>query len=146
VITGEEAPLSKAVQSVKERGGKAIPLKVSGAWHSRLMEGAVVEFREFLEDVPFAEPKSGILFNATAASEKDPHLIRDIMAKQLVSPVKWYDIIQGMLDDGVTCFVEVGPKKVLAGLIRKILPKDYPIKIANVEDTESLTRCLQEID
>lgn len=138
VITGEKEPLSRAIKLVQERGGRAIPLKVSGAWHSKLMEDAVDEFREFMEDIPFSRPESVILFNATAKGEMDPEKIKDTMAKQLVSPVKWYDIGLNMLQDGVNSFVEVGPKKVLSGLLRKIIPPEREVKIFSVQDAESL--------
>ncbi len=138
VITGQEGPISRAIQLVKERKGKAIPLKVSGAWHSKLMEGGVEEFRSSMDDIPFARPESAVLFNATAGSETDPEKIRDIMANQLVSPVKWYDIMANMLENGVDSFVEVGPKNVLAGLLKKIVPSDKDVKIYNVQDAQSL--------
>ena len=66
VITGEKDPVSRAAELVKERAGKVIPLKVSGAWHCELMRGAVNDFRQFVEDIPFSEPNSTVLFNATA--------------------------------------------------------------------------------
>lgn len=138
VITGQETAVSRAIKSVKERGARAIPLKVSGAWHCRLMEGAVEEFREFMENIPFSAPVSMMLFNATGRAEKDPVLIKDIMAKQLVRPVKWYDIVQSMVDDGVTTLVEVGPKKVLTGLVKKIVPDDGEIRLFNVDGVKSL--------
>jgi [acyl-carrier-protein] S-malonyltransferase len=145
VITGEQEPIDRAVNLVKERGKKAIPLKVSGAWHSKLMEGAVNEFRDFLEAIPFNEPRSEVLFNATAKNETDTRAMKDIMANQLISPVKWYDSMQAMLLAGVEVFVEVGPKNVLSGLLKKILPRDTQVRVANVEDTSSLNRLLREM-
>jgi [acyl-carrier-protein] S-malonyltransferase len=142
VITGENEPLSQAVNLVKQTGGKAIPLKVSGAWHCSLMQNAVDDFRRFMEDISFSMPETTILFNATAESERDPKKIRDLMAKQLISPVRWYDIIRNMTDEGVKVFVEVGPKKVLAGLLKKILPPDTGAKVFNVEDMKSLENFL----
>jgi [acyl-carrier-protein] S-malonyltransferase len=138
VITGEKEPLSQAVDLVKEKGGKAIPLKVSGAWHCTLMQDAVDDFRQFMGDVSFSIPQTTILFNATAESESDPEGIKDIMAEQLVSPVRWYDILLKMMADGVDVFVEVGPKKVLTGLLKKALPSDTEAKLYNVEDMQSL--------
>lgn len=138
VITGEKEPLSQAVDLVKEKGGKAIPLKVSGAWHCTLMQDAVDDFRQFMGDVSFSIPETTILFNATAESESDPEGIKDIMAEQLVSPVRWYDILLKMMADGVDVFVEVGPKKVLTGLLKKALPRDTEAKLYNVEDMQSL--------
>lgn len=145
VITGEEIPVSRAVDLVKEQGGKAIPLKVSGAWHCALMENAVDDFRDFMESIPFTRPKTTILFNATAETEDEPEKIKDIMAQQLVSPVKWYDIINRMVDDGVDTFVEVGPKKVLTGLVSKIIPKEKGLGVYNVEDVPSLNAFLEAV-
>lgn len=138
VITGQMAAVSRAVKMVKEKGARAIPLKVSGAWHCGLMGGAVEEFREFMDNIPFSTPVTQMLFNATGDAEKDPERIKDIMATQLVHPVKWYDIVQRMLNDGVTTLVEVGPKKVLTGLVKKMMPDDAEIRLFNVEGVRSL--------
>jgi len=145
VITGEKEPLSYAVDLVKREGGKAIPLQVNGAWHCSLMKNAVEDFRQFMEDISFSRPKTTILFNATAGVEDDPEKIKDIMARQLISPVKWYDIVLNMLGDGVDIFVEVGPKKVLTGLLNKIIPKEGNSKVYNVEDLKSLDAFLEAV-
>jgi len=142
VITGQEEPVSRTIQAVKKEGAKAVPLKVSGAWHCLLMEGAVGEFRAFMDEIPFSRPTSRMLFNATGDAEKDPETMKEIMAKQLVSPVKWYDIVRQMVSEGVQTFVEVGPKKVLTGLVRKIVPKDAEIRLFQVEDTAGLEKFL----
>jgi [acyl-carrier-protein] S-malonyltransferase len=145
VITGENGPLSKAVELVKEKGGKAIPLKVSGAWHCDLMKNAVSDFSEFIEEISFQEPAASMLFNATGQEENEPEKIRNVMAQQLVSPVKWYDIVQKMIENGIDTFVEVGPKKVLSGLVGKSLPPESDIKIYNVEDIKSLNTFLEAV-
>ena len=145
VITGQKNPVARAVKMAKEKKGKAIPLKVSGAWHSGLMEGGVDEFREFMDDIPFLSPRSDMIFNATAQAETDPERIKDIMANQLVSPVKWYDIMRKMLDDGVDTFVEVGPKNVLAGLLKKIISPDDAINVFTVQDPKGLESFLEHI-
>ncbi|MBN1831803.1 MAG: ACP S-malonyltransferase [Deltaproteobacteria bacterium] len=145
VITGEQGPLSKAVEIVKQNGGKAIPLKVSGAWHCLLMEKAVEDFRQFMKDISFSPPQTLILFNATAKSETGPQEIKELMARQLICPVKWYDIILNMVSSGVDTFVEVGPKKVLTGLVKKILPRDTEAKIYNIEDARGLEDFLNAV-
>ncbi len=145
VITGQKDAVSRAVQLTKEKKAKAIPLKVSGAWHSELMQGGVSEFRAFMEDIPFSSPTSDMIFNATAQRETDPERIRDIMANQLVSPVRWYDSMRKMLDEGVNTFVEVGPKNVLAGLLKKIATPDDAIHVFPVQDPESLEKALENI-
>jgi [acyl-carrier-protein] S-malonyltransferase len=145
VITGQKDPVNRAVALAKEKKGRAIPLKVSGAWHSGLMRGGVDEFRAFMEDIRFLPPRSEMIFNATAQPETDPERIKDIMANQLVSPVKWYDTMRKMLDDGYDTFVEVGPKNVLAGLLKKIASPDDAIDVFTVQDPESLESMLEKI-
>jgi [acyl-carrier-protein] S-malonyltransferase len=145
VITGEKDPVSQAMGLAKEQGGRAVPLKVSGAWHCNLMKNAVDDFRHFMGDVPFSPPETGILFNATAGTESEPDKIKDIMAQQLVSPVKWYDINRKMLEEGINTFVEVGPKKVLSGLLQKNMPPDRDARVFQVQDRESLDLFLKEM-
>ncbi|MFC1840678.1 ACP S-malonyltransferase [Thermodesulfobacteriota bacterium] len=140
VITGIEEPMKYAMEMVKEVKGRAIPLKVSGAWHCDLMKDAVEEFRAYMEDIPFSKPESAMLFNATAGVEDDPEKIRDIMANQLISPVKWYDIILNMISEGIDTYVDVGPQKQMMGLIGRILPKDSSAVKCSVEDVESLEK------
>ena len=142
VITGEKEALSQAIDMIKEKGGKAIPLKVSGAWHCKLIENAVDDFRKFMEDISFSTSETTMLFNATAKRERDPEKIKDIMALQLIRPVKWYDIIMKMLEEGVNLFVEVGPKKVLTGLVKKIVPHESDVRLYNVEGMEGLKNFL----
>ena len=138
VITGESEPMDYALSLVKEEKGRAVPLKVSGAWHCNLMKGAVDEFREYIEGFTFNSPTSTILFNATAATESDQEKIKDIMANQLTSPVRWYDIILKMIDEKVDAMVDVGPQKQMMGLVGRILPKESNIFTSSVENVETL--------
>ena len=144
VITGEPSAVAAVSAMVVENGGKSIPLKVSGAWHSELIRGAEGEFKAYLADVEFRPPAIGVLFNVTADYESDPEVIRDVMARQLCSPVRWFDIMCRLMDEKVEVFAEIGPGKVLAGLLRKTLPKDYPGKVCNVFDLKSFESFLQE--
>ena len=144
VITGEKEPVEYAESLAKELGGKVITLEVSGPWHSNLMKGAVQELRDFMKSIPFSRPKSTVIFNATACEENDPEKIKDIMAQQLVSPVRWYDSILRMQDEQINSYVEVGPKKVLAGTINRTIPKDSA-RVFNVEDQESLAIFLEAV-
>jgi len=145
VITGEKEAINRAIRIAKGKRARAIPLKVSGGWHSELMKDAISEFREFMDKIEFSKPSSKIIFNATASEEEDPETIKDIMARQLISPVRWYESILKMLEDGVEVFVEVGPKNVLAGLLKKIVPKDRPISIYNMENPEGVERLINEL-
>ncbi len=76
-----------------------------------------------MADIRFNTPMAPVIFNVTASEEKDPVAIRDIMARQIASRVRWFEVVNKMLDQGVELFIEVGPKKVLTGLMRKIVPR-----------------------
>jgi [acyl-carrier-protein] S-malonyltransferase len=132
VITGAPDPVARVGAMAAAKGAKAVPLKVSGAWHSELIRGAEAEFKETLFKTAFQAPQREIVLNVTATAATDPAEIREIMSRQLCSPVRWYDSMCLMKAAGVEAFVEVGPGKVLTGLLRKILPKDYPARIHNV--------------
>ena len=145
VITGSPDPVAKVSTLAAEQGAKSIPLKVSGAWHSELIKGAEEEFKAFLDDIEFAKPESAVVFNVSADYCADPEEIKSLLARQLCSPVKWYDSMRKMIEDEIEIFVEVGPGRVLTGLMRKTLPKDYPGKIYPVNDLKSFEKFLKEI-
>jgi len=138
VISGEASPLEAAAAIVTEKGGKAIPLKVSGAWHSDLVAGAGDDFSTFMAGVEFKSPQIPLLFNVTAAEESDPAAIRTIMSRQIASTVRWFDIMNKLVDQGVRTFVEVGPKTVLTGLAKKILPGDLGCRLLQVDTPEAV--------
>lgn len=145
VISGEEAPLAVAAPLVKEKGGKAIPLKVSGAWHSELIAGAVPDFEAAMAKVTFNAPATPVLFNVTAASESDPAAIRRIMARQIASTVRWLEIVERLMAEEVRVFIEVGPKTVLTGLLGKIIPPDYEHRCFQFDTPEGLAKMLEEL-
>ncbi len=144
VITGSPGPVEKASSLAASQGAKAIPLKVSGAWHSELIQGAQDEFKDFIESIHFNTPQRPTIFNVTADVESNPDEIKSIMARQLCSPVKWYDAMCKLTAENVEIFVEVGPGKVLTGLLKKTLPKDYPSQTYNVNSMKGLERFLKE--
>jgi [acyl-carrier-protein] S-malonyltransferase len=143
VITGDPAAVQTASDRVTSHGGRAIALKVSGAWHSPLIKGAEEEFRQFLKSIPFSVPNSLLIHNVTAETENDPDKIKAIMALQLCSPVRWYDTMQRMVSEQVEIFVEIGPGKVLTGLLKKGLSPAYSEAIYNVSDMKSLEKFLE---
>ncbi len=145
VITGDPSSVEQVSSMAVARGAKSVPLKVSGAWHSELIKGAQDEFKEFLGTVGFDAPQKQVLFNVTAAPEENPAEIRNIMARQLCSPVRWYDTMNRLMEQEVEVFVEVGPGRVLAGLLKKTLPKDYPAKTFNVANMKQLEKFINEI-
>jgi len=145
VITGAPAAVERVSSLAVARGAKSVPLKVSGAWHSELIKGARDEFEKFVDTLPFEPPQKKVFFNVTADPEEDPAEIRSIMARQLCSPVRWYDTMNKLVAEEVEVFVEVGPGRVLAGLLKKTLPRDYPGKFYNVADLKQLEKLMNAL-
>ena len=143
VVTGSAEGVAAAAEIAKSLGGKAIALKVSGAWHSPLIKGAEAEFRTFLDDIAFEKPRCDVIHNVTAASETGPDGIRALMAAQLCSPVRWYDSVLRMIAEGTEVYVEIGPGRVLTGLLKKILPAGSDARVYNVFDIKSLEAFVQ---
>lgn len=143
VISGEMAALDKATFLMSQQGGKVIPLKVSGAWHSQLVKDAVPDFTAAMEKISFNSPDVPVIFNVTAAEEKEPAVIRAVMASQIASMVKWFDIINLLLAREVRTFIEVGPKTVLTGLLKKIVPAGYEYRAGQIDTPASLANCLK---
>ena len=144
VITGSPEPVEKVSALAAEKGAKAIPLKVSGAWHSELIKGAEQEFKEVLSQIDFNPPEKSIIFNVSADISTGADEIKDLMGRQLCNPVKWYDSMVRLMDDQMETFVEVGPGRVLAGLLKKILPADYPAKVYNISNMKQLEKFMNE--
>jgi [acyl-carrier-protein] S-malonyltransferase len=138
VTTGSPEAVEYASELASAQGAKTIPLKVSGAWHSELIRGAEEDFKAFLAQIVFESPKTPVIFNVSADYESDPDQIPKLMASQLCSPVKWYDSMCKMVEEGVEVFAEVGPKRVLTGLLRKIIPGDYEHQTFNVDSMKGL--------
>jgi len=123
VISGSFKGIEIACEKLKAAGAKrALPLKVGGAFHSPLMEPARVELAEAIRMTPFIEPICPIYQNVNAQSVRMPEMIKQNLIAQLTSPVRWTQIVQNMVADEATLFVEVGPGSVLQGLIKKIAP------------------------
>lgn len=142
VISGEREAVEDAMKLARKEGAKrAIALSVSVPSHCSLMEAASKRLSEylFLEDVNFNDPSIPVVSNADAIFLSTADGIKASLVRQLNNPVLWEDGIRAMFDSGVETFVEVGPGKVLSGLIRRILPE---ANIFNVEDGESLKKTL----
>jgi [acyl-carrier-protein] S-malonyltransferase len=145
VLTGAPEAVAAVSEAAKAKGARAIPLKVSGAWHSDLIKGAEDEFLDYLNRFQFASPQIIVIHNATADRCDAGSAVRRLLALQLCSPVRWYDTIRRLLDDNVNRFVEVGPGKVLAGLLKKIVPADREIAISTVNDMKTLEALVSEM-
>lgn len=123
VISGETEAVQKACALLKERGAKrALPLQVGGAFHSPLMEPARQELAEAIEAIPFAKPLCPIYQNVDARPHTDPAEIKANLLMQLTSPVLWTQTVNNMVGDGASSFLEIGPGKVLQGLVKKTAP------------------------
>jgi len=122
VISGDVEAVKKAMALLKEEGCRlAKMLPVSGAFHSSLMQSAYDGLKESLESIEISEPSCPIYSNYTAAPTTDPDVIRSNVLKQLLNPVRWTQTLQNMHSNGAASFVEVGPGKVLQGLVKRTL-------------------------
>lgn len=120
VISGEVHAVNDACTALKAAGAKrALPLKVGGAFHSPIMEPARQELAEAIEKTQFSQPKCPIYQNVDAKPHTNPDEIKKNLLLQLTSPVRWTQIVQAMIADGATSFVELGPGNVLQNLIKK---------------------------
>ena len=134
VISGEEEAVKAACVALKEAGAKrALPLSVSGAFHSPLMEPARKALAQAIEATPFQKPFCPVYQNVTAAPETDPEVIKHNILLQLTSPVRWTATVQRMIADGATHFVELGPGEVLQGLVRRIAPAPEELIIEGIQ-------------
>lgn len=128
VISGSRIAVEKACIRTKEAGAKrALPLPVGGAFHSPLMEPAREELAKAIEAAQFRQPVCPIYQNVTASPSTDPDVIKANLLAQLTSPVRWTQSVRHMLADGADTFIELGPGKVLQGLISKIAPSEVNI-------------------
>ena len=124
VISGEAEAVAEACAKLKEAGAKrALPLPVSGAFHSPLMEPARLELAEAIDKTPFRVPACPVYQNVTASPTTDPAVIKENLLRQLTSPVRWTQTVQNMVADGADYFLEIGPGTVLQGLVGRIAPE-----------------------
>lgn len=138
VITGTPECVKWAGRKALDMGAKVIPLRVSGAWHSPLVNGALSEFEALLSSIEFRTPAFKVLHNVTAAPEDHPDDIRTLMSRQLCSRVRWFEIMLAMMNERIDVFVEIGPGTVLTKLLKKTLPKPSACRIYNVFNFQTL--------
>jgi [acyl-carrier-protein] S-malonyltransferase len=140
VISGENRPLEVASQEAKKRGAKrVIPLKVSGAFHSPLMASAQAKMASALQKVKIQRARLPVVANIHTQYVQEPEEIRSALLAQLTGPVRWTESMQNLLKDGVEEFYEVGPGKVIAGLMKRIDPSKA---VKNLETVASLEAVL----
>jgi [acyl-carrier-protein] S-malonyltransferase len=138
VISGDESAVRRGMELAKSAGAKrALPLKVSGAFHSPLVAVAEAGLRDHLETVAFSPPAFPVVSNVTAAAVSDTTVARESLVEQLISPVRWTASMRTMLSAGVTRFIELGPGSVLAGLLKRIDRDAHVTSIGTAADVES---------
>lgn len=142
VITGEVDAIRESVSIAKALGGLCIPLKVSGPFHSSLYEEASFKYYESIKDVEINEPKKVMYSNVLGKPYSKQDDIRDLLRKQIMSPVLFEDSINHMLDQGIDTFIELGPGKTLSGFVKKI---DKKANVYNIEDLDTLKSTVEKI-
>ncbi len=143
VITGEAEAVEKANTALKEAGAKrVIPLPVSGGFHSKLMEEASVKFSEILDDCDIKDAQIPVYTNVDAEPTTSAIRFKAKMTAQIYSSVMWTQTVEKMIADGVDTFVEIGPGKVLAGLIKKT---DAAVTVLNIYDEETLNAAVEAL-
>ena len=136
VIAGHRAAVERAVALARERGArKAVMLTVSAPFHCELMRPAAEKLATVLEETRIGDPGVPLVTNVDAAVIDSGSMARDSLVRQVASPVRWSESVSRLLEEGVTRFIELGPGKVLSGLVRQI---DRECEIFNIEDGESL--------
>ncbi len=139
VITGQAQAVEAACETLKAAGAKrCIPLNVSGPFHSALLEEAGRKLAEELEGITVHEPRIPYLCNVEADYVTDASRIRELLARQVSSTVRWRETMERMLADGVDTFVEIGPGRTLAGFLRKMSRDVRVFNVARVEDLDAV--------
>ncbi len=146
VISGSMDGLDSLGESIEAKGGKVIPLNVSVANHSPLVADAVPDFEVFIKGIEFSQPRTPVYFNVSAEKETNTETMKEMMARQIASKVRWCEIIESMLGEGVDTFIEIGPKTVLKGMMRKITPKGTKVLALQCDSPETLADCLEKIN
>ncbi len=136
-VAGDLEQLKEFSNAVKAVGGKAIPLAVSGAFHSPYMNEAAKALAEYVRTIQFQSGKCPVYANKTAQCYT-VDLAKELVAEQVNHPVQWVKTIEQMIKDGVDCFIEVGPGKTLSGLVKKISANVEVYKVETLADLETI--------
>ncbi len=145
VISGSKEGVEKAMQIAKSKGAKrAIALNVGGPFHSPLIEKAGVWLQEEMEKMSFQDTTIPVVSNVDALPHNSSDKIKENLAKQVTSSVRWIESVEYMIDKGIELFVEFGPQKVLSGMIKKIDKNISVVNIDKLEDIENAIEVIQE--
>jgi [acyl-carrier-protein] S-malonyltransferase len=135
VIAGHATAVNRAIEIAKSRGfRKAMLLPVSAPFHSALMIPAGERLREVLDKIEISDLSTPVISNVDAVQNQDGKRVRDLLVAQVSAPVKWDSSVREMVRLGVTSFIEIGPGKVLSGLLKRI---DKEVVASNIEDSAS---------
>lgn len=144
VIAGEAEAVREAGAKLKEAGARASTLPVSAPFHSSLMEPAEARLRENIEQVVFSNPRVPVYVNVDATPVMDGAVARDALIQQVSRPVRWEDSVRRMIDDGVSLFVEVGPGRVLSGLLVRIDKRAGRVNVQDPSDFDPAREAIAE--
>lgn len=120
VVSGDKVACTKAAELAEKAGGRTVPLTVAGAFHTEIMRPADSRLAEALAGISLQKPRLSVVSNVDAAVHSEPQEIRDILVRQVINPVRWEDSVRKLLAAGCDQFYEIGPGKVLRGLLKRI--------------------------
>ena len=143
VITGKKEAVEDATDKLQQAGAKrCVPLKVSGPFHSILLENAGKQIGEEIKHVKVCNPEIPYYCNVSAEAVTDKEQVKSLLEKQISSSVRWQQSIEKMIADGADTFIEIGPGKTLSGFMRKI---DRNVRMMNVETVEDLQKVTEAL-
>jgi [acyl-carrier-protein] S-malonyltransferase len=143
VISGDKEKITKAVELSKAKGARrAVPLVVAGAYHSRLMQGAKIKVADALSKLQLQVPRVPVVSNVTARPAATVDEIKDLLVRQVTSPVRWSESMQWLVAQGFTRFIELGPGNVLSGLMKRI---NKDVEMLSVSDTATLDATMAKL-
>ena len=144
VVGGNPTALKKAADLFVERGAKrAVPLKVSGAFHTKWMKPAADEFEKYVSTVTFKRPKIGIYTNVGTKACMNEEEIKDFLIAQIHKPINWLNLMLNMIDDGIKDYIEIGPGNVVKGFFRSA---DKTATVSNIEKVEDLKNFISKLN
>jgi len=143
VIAGESKAIALATDKLTKEGARVMPLKVASAFHSKLMQGAADEFYEKIKNISFKNPSKAFFSNVIGGELTDFSDMPSLLAQHIVSPVKFTSELNAMADFGVDNFIELGPNRVLTGLVKKTLPNAGAYSIENISTLNSTLDILE---
>ena len=138
IVSGKLSEIEFLTDELKKISVKNIKLPVSAPFHCKLMKPATKIMNNEINATEFLKPQSKIIFNVTAKEQEDPKLIKDLLIKQIESRVRWRESVQYMIENGVKKFIEIGPGKVLTGLIKRIDKNVETYSINSIEDIKKI--------